>query len=78
MNIAIWEKTATINPTKMLLKEKKYQGVITYARGDFKEVLEAISEGKISPEAMITKKVCLIQPQFALRGWRARVVLQDQ
>jgi len=31
--------------------------VATYSRGDFKEVLEAISKGLIKPERMITKKV---------------------
>lgn len=57
VNIAIWEKSATIAPTQILLKEKKYMGVATYERGDFEEVLNAISKGDLKPEGMITKKV---------------------
>lgn len=47
VNIAIWEKSATIMPTKILLKEKKYMGVVTYARGDFQDVLNAIAHGEL-------------------------------
>lgn len=57
VNIAIWEGSAAINPTKMLLKERKYMGIVTYARNDFQEVLDAISSGLIKPEGMITKKI---------------------
>jgi len=57
VNVAIWEGTAIINPTKMLLKERKYMGIVTYARNDFQEVLDAISSGAIKPEGMITKTI---------------------
>ncbi|KAI9718649.1 MAG: hypothetical protein M1828_006657 [Chrysothrix sp. TS-e1954] len=57
VNIAIWEQPATVQATRMLLKEKKYQGIVTYARGDFQEVLDAISSGKMAPASMITKKI---------------------
>ena len=56
-NIAIWEKPATISPNIITFSERRYQGIATYERGDFKEVLEAISKGLIKPENMITKKV---------------------
>lgn len=59
VNIAIWEHSAKIFPTKILLKEKKYMGVVTYSRGDFKDVLDAISNGTIQPQGMITKKIKL-------------------
>jgi len=57
LNIAIWEKSCTITPNILTFTERKYQGVATYSRGDFREVLEAISKGLIKPERMITKKV---------------------
>jgi len=57
LNIAIWEKPATISPNIITFSERKYQGIATYERGDFKEVLDAISNGLIKPEKMITKKV---------------------
>lgn len=59
VNIAIWEKGCQLMPTKILLKEKKYMGVVTYSRGDFQDVLNAISHGTIAPAPMITKKIKL-------------------
>lgn len=59
VNIAIWEKDCTITPNLFCFKERKYQGVATYVKGDFQEVLDAISEGRYSPEGMITKKIKL-------------------
>lgn len=43
----------------MLLKERRYQGIVTYHRGDFQEVLDAIAAGKMAPESMITKEIPL-------------------
>ena len=43
----------------MLLKERRYQGIVTYHRGDFQEVLDAIAKGKITPQGMITKTIPL-------------------
>ena len=57
VNIAIWEKPAAINPTRLVLKERSYQATVTYRRGDYEEVLMAIALGNIKPEKMITKKV---------------------
>ena len=46
VNIAIWEKTATITPNWLCFRERKYMGVATYEEGDFQEVLDAISSGE--------------------------------
>lgn len=46
VNIAIWEKTATITPNLWCFREKKYMGVATYQEGDFQDVLDAISSGE--------------------------------
>ncbi|TKA64175.1 hypothetical protein B0A49_05971 [Cryomyces minteri] len=59
VNIAVWEKPASINVNDLVFKERKYMGVATYVKGDFKEVIEAISEGRMKPESMITKKIKL-------------------
>ncbi|KAF2460517.1 chaperonin 10-like protein [Lineolata rhizophorae] len=61
VNVAIWEKPCTINPNVLVFKERKYLGVATYMEGDFQQVLDAISEGRMSPERMITKKIRLDQ-----------------
>ena len=59
VNIAVWEKPCTIFPNDLVFKERKYIFVATYRLGDFQEVLEAISTGKIKPERMITKRINL-------------------
>lgn len=59
VNIAIWEKTCTIRPNDLVFKERKYMGVATYQGGDFQEVLDAISSGRMRPEGMITKRIQL-------------------
>ena len=56
-NFALQERPCTINATRMLLKERRYLGIVTYHRGDFQEVLDAISSGRMSPEHMITKTI---------------------
>lgn len=57
VNIAIWEKTAMITPNQFCFKERSYIGVATYSIGDFQAVIDAISSGRMNPEAMITKKI---------------------
>lgn len=59
VNIAIWEKAASIFVNDLTFKERKYLSVATYVPGDFQEVLDAISSGKMKPERMITKKINL-------------------
>ncbi len=46
VNIAIWEKTATITPNLLCFRERRYMGVATYQEGDFQDVLNAISSGE--------------------------------
>lgn len=45
VNIAIWEKTATIIPNLFSFRERGYRGVVTYQEGDFRDVLNAIEAG---------------------------------
>ena len=45
VNIAIWEKTATITPNLFCFRERGYRGVATYEDGDFQDVLNAIESG---------------------------------
>jgi len=59
VNIAIWEKPCTITPNLFNFKERSYLGVATYQAGDFQQVLDAISSGRMRPEGMITKKIKL-------------------
>ncbi|KAF3926039.1 hypothetical protein ABW20_dc0108613 [Dactylellina cionopaga] len=59
-NVAVWEKNASIDMNALVFGEKKIIGVATFREGDFQEVIEAISTGKIrNPEKLITAKVSL-------------------
>lgn len=73
VNIAVWEKRATLNMKDLVFRERAYMGVACYALGDFEKVLEAISTGRrpraevviglltrigqLTPEKMITRKI---------------------
>lgn len=58
VGLALWETTATINPTDIVMKQITYLGAIPYIPGDFQEVISAIAEGKIcQPERLISAKI---------------------
>ncbi|KAF2424398.1 hypothetical protein EJ08DRAFT_689569 [Tothia fuscella] len=59
VNIAVWEKDATITPNKFVFKERRWLGIATYVNGDFEAVMEAISDGRMNPKSMITKRIQL-------------------
>lgn len=61
VNIALWEKPCSFHPNYFNFKERKYIGVATYQEGDFQAVLDAISSGKMKPDAMITKRIKLTE-----------------
>ena len=46
VNIAVWEKAATLQPNNLVFKERRYMGVATYVKGDFQNVIDAIASGK--------------------------------
>ncbi|KAF4119556.1 Threonine dehydrogenase or related Zn-dependent dehydrogenase, partial [Geosmithia morbida] len=59
VNIAVWGKRAGINMNEIVFREKAYLGVATYSLGDFEEVLEVISQGRMDPSGMITKSITM-------------------
>lgn len=60
VNIAIWEKRATLWPNHFNFRERGYIGVATYVKGDFEEVIKAISDGRLDMcQKMITKRIGL-------------------
>lgn len=60
-NVAIWEKACSIVPNDLTFKERTYMGVATFQIGDFQEVIDAISAGKIKPHEMITQRIKLTE-----------------
>lgn len=61
VNIALWEHDSLITPNLFNFRERKYIGVATYQEGDFQAVIDAISEGRMKPEGMITKRIKLTE-----------------
>ena len=48
VNIAVWEKSATIIPNRFAFRERRYMGIATYVEGDFQEVIGAIASGELA------------------------------
>lgn len=46
VNIAVWEKAASIHPNSLVFRERRYMGVATYVQGDFQDVIDAIASGE--------------------------------
>ncbi|KAI0437950.1 dehydrogenase [Xylaria telfairii] len=59
MNVSIWEKPIPFNPNGLVLKEKKLVGCLCYGLSDFGHVINALREGRLRPESMITGKIAL-------------------
>ncbi|VUC22321.1 unnamed protein product, partial [Clonostachys rosea] len=59
VNIAVWDKKAGVDMNELVYRERHYMGAATFSLGDFEAVIQAISEGKIKPAGMITKKIQL-------------------
>jgi len=77
INIAIWEKPFQLQPNDMIFRERKWIGVATYQKGDFQEVLAAISSGRMANvEQMITKRIGL--DEVVEQGFRAIVKDKDK
>ena len=76
VNIAIWEKKCTLFPNDLVLKEKRYMGVATYVLGDFKHVMDAISDGRLGKvKDMITKRIEL--DEVVEQGFNALIKDKD-
>jgi threonine dehydrogenase-like Zn-dependent dehydrogenase len=52
VNIAIWEKRATLNMNDIVFRERAYMGTATFALGDFEQVIDAISSGGTFAQTM--------------------------
>ncbi|KIW34205.1 chlorophyll synthesis pathway protein BchC [Cladophialophora immunda] len=71
VNIAVWEKRATLQMNDIVFRERGYMGVATYSLGDFEAVINAISTGAMKPAGMITKKIKL--DQVAEEGFKTLI-----
>lgn len=60
IGLALWETKATIDPNDIVLRQVKYIGILPYVPGDFQEVINAVTEGRIhEPERLISAKIAV-------------------
>ena len=55
VNIAIWEKTATLTPNRLVFRERRYMGVATYQDGDFQDVIDAVASGTSTDSTKVVR-----------------------
>ena len=46
VNVAVWNKPATITPNHFVFRERSYIGAATFVAGDFQKVIDAIASGR--------------------------------
>ncbi|KAI1158347.1 dehydrogenase [Nemania serpens] len=59
MNVAIWETPVPFHPNNLVLNERRLVGSLTYVEADFEYVIDALREGRMTPESMITSKISI-------------------
>ncbi|KAL9109503.1 MAG: hypothetical protein Q9227_005838 [Pyrenula ochraceoflavens] len=75
VNIAVWEKRATLEMNEVVFRERKYMGIATYSAADFPAVIGAMATGAIKPEKMITRKIKLDEVES--KGFKALIEDKD-
>ncbi|KAJ1328893.1 (R,R)-butanediol dehydrogenase-like protein [Microdochium nivale] len=59
VNLAIWHGKVGFDPNSLVFHEKTYKGSLCFLPSDFGKVIEAIEQGTIKPQDMITRKIAL-------------------
>ncbi|KAK2005857.1 hypothetical protein LZ32DRAFT_642173 [Colletotrichum eremochloae] len=59
INVAIWEKEVLFNPNLLIFGERKFHSVLGYSQDDFRNVITAMKDGLLKPDAMITRKITI-------------------
>lgn len=59
VNVAIWEKEVPFNPNWLVFREGTYSATLGYQSKDYRAVIEALEDGRMKPEAMITRRIKL-------------------
>ncbi|KAI0403172.1 GroES-like protein [Xylaria palmicola] len=57
VHVAVWEAPVPFNPNSLVLFEKRFVGSLCYRWCDFSSVIDALREGRLTPESMITRKI---------------------
>jgi len=59
--IALWKKPALVDTNELAVKEKRFMGGMAFNNDDYPKVIEAIADGRLKPERMITARIPLSQ-----------------
>ncbi|KAJ5225594.1 hypothetical protein N7468_006819 [Penicillium chermesinum] len=59
VNIAVWEKSPNVQVNDLMYHEINYMGAALYDENAFTEVIEALAEGKLQPQKMISSIIHL-------------------
>lgn len=57
VNVAIWERAVPFNPNMLVFREARYVAVLGYLKKDFEAVIEALADGSLKPQSMITSRI---------------------
>jgi threonine dehydrogenase-like Zn-dependent dehydrogenase len=75
VNIAVWEKRATLEMNQLTFRERAYIGCATYNNQDFGHVLQAMAKDRIRPGSMITRMIDI--EDIEDKGFRALIEEKD-
>ena len=59
VNVAIWENKVPFDPNWLVFREARYSAVLGYQRKDYEGVIQALADGRLKPEKMITARIGL-------------------
>lgn len=76
VNVAIWEKSVPFDPNWLVYREAKYQAVLGYQKKDFEGVIEALGNGSIRPNKMITSRIAM--EDLVEKGYRNLIEEKDK
>ncbi|OJJ44979.1 hypothetical protein ASPZODRAFT_17889 [Penicilliopsis zonata CBS 506.65] len=76
VNIAVWEKQPAIRVNELMYSEIMYMGAALYDESAFVDVIEALNNGQLKPEKMITNKIKL--DDVVEKGFEALVEHKDR
>ncbi|KAL8243721.1 hypothetical protein R6Q59_009979 [Mikania micrantha] len=76
VNVAIWEKETSFHPNNLVFGEKKYTAVLGYNSKDYRGVIQALGQGKMKPDAMITGIIKI--DRVVEDGYRALIEEKDK
>jgi (R,R)-butanediol dehydrogenase / meso-butanediol dehydrogenase / diacetyl reductase len=59
LNLAVWERPIEFNPNSLVFNEATLTASLCYADGDFERVIKLLAEGRLEPQALITRRIKL-------------------